>query len=85
MRGGLLSLIGLGILLLALWRAFRVRRDLAAGETEWERAVFGRRPRIAWSETPLKFWCAIMVNATIVILIALVAAALMRLASFSFK
>lgn len=83
MRPNFASLIGVGVFLLALWRAWRVRRDLATGQTKWESALFGRRDPVLWSESPVKFWCAIVVNAVIVLLITLVGAAMMRLAAFS--
>jgi predicted signal transduction protein with EAL and GGDEF domain len=78
MRGGFLSLVGLGFLLLAFWRAIRVRRDLATGETRWETALFGRGDPISYHRSPLRFWCAIAVNVAIVLLFGLVAAAAFR-------
>ncbi|PTX95575.1 hypothetical protein [Opitutus sp. ER46] len=72
------SLLGLGCFLFAAWRAWRVRRDMEKGETQWERALFGRRRPIYYGETPVKFWCAIAVNTVIVMLMALVGAAVMR-------
>jgi len=76
-------LIGLGFLLLALWRAGRVRRDLARGETRWESALFGASDPIAFQDAPIRFWCAIAVNTVIVILFALVAASAFRAMSFA--
>ena len=78
MRPNVLSLVGIGFFALALWRAVRVRRDLAAGETRWERALFGGRQPIVHREAPLRFWCAIAVNAGIVLLFALVGAVAFR-------
>lgn len=78
MRGGVLSLLGLGFLVLALWRAVRVRRDLATGQTCWDPALFGRGTPILYVESPLRFWCAIAVNTAIVLLFTLVAAVAFR-------
>jgi hypothetical protein len=78
MRGGFLSLLGIGFFLLALWRAVRVRRDLASGQTRWETALFGRAEPICYQDTPVRFWCAILVHTTIVLLFALVGAAAFR-------
>ncbi len=78
MRGGFLSFLGLGFLLLAFWRALRVRRDLEAGETRWESALFGRGTPIVFQQSPVRFWCAIAVNTLIVLLFALVGAAAFR-------
>lgn len=78
MPGGVLSLLGLGFLALALWRAVRVRRDLASGQTRWDPALFGRSAPIVYVQTPLKFWCAIAVNTAIVLLFTLVAAVAFR-------
>ncbi len=77
------SLIGLGFFALAIWRALRVRRDLAASETRWERALFGERAPIQRDRNPVRFWCAIAVNTAIVLLLTLVAAAAFRALSFS--
>ena len=74
----MLSVLGIGFLLLSIWRALRVRRDLAAGETQWETALFGSGGRIVYHETPVRFWCAIAAKSLIVILFALVAAAAFR-------
>lgn len=78
MRGGFLSLFGLGFFLLAVFRALRVRRDLAAGVTRWDRALFGRGKPIPHAGAPLKFWCVIAVNTAIVLLFTLVAAVAFR-------
>lgn len=77
------SLIGMGFAALAVWRALRVRRDLAASETRWERALFGQRPPIQRARQPVRFWCAIAVNTVIVLLLTLVAAAAFRALSFA--
>lgn len=78
MRGGFLSIIGLGFFLLAFWRAMRVRRDLAAGQTRWESALFGRRDLIVHRDAPRRFWCAIAVHTVVVILFTLVAVVAFR-------
>lgn len=85
MRGGFLSLLGLGFILLAAWRAVRVRRDLARGETRWERAVviWASPQPIFRRDEPGRFWCAIAVNVVIVLLLTLVAAASFRVSAFS--
>ena len=83
MRPNLLSVLGIGFALLALWRAVRVRRDLASGETRWETALFGRGQRIHYQQAPLRFWCAIGVNVLIVLLFGLVAAAAFRATSLA--
>lgn len=81
MRINFLSLLGIGFLALAVWRALRVRRDLALEETRWERALFGRRDPVSRGRNPVQYWCAIAVNAVIVLLIAIVAAGAFRLVS----
>lgn len=78
MRVNVLSLLGLGFLLLAIFGALRVRRDLAASETHWERALFGRGVPISRWQSPVRFWCAIAVNTAIVLLFALVASVAFR-------
>ena len=78
MRGGFLSLFGLGFFSLAIWRAMRVRRDLARGETRWETALFGGSEPIVYARSPVRFWCAIGVNAFVVLLFTLVGAAAFR-------
>lgn len=78
MDGGWLSLLGIGFFLLAIWRAVRVRRDLARGETHWEMALFGGSEPILYQRSPVRFWCAIGVNTIIVLLFALVGAAAFR-------
>lgn len=85
MRGSFLSLLGLGFILLALWRAVRVRRDLARGETRWERAllIWASPQPISRRDAPGRFWCAIAVNVVIVVLLTLVAAATFRVSAFS--
>lgn len=82
MRPNILSLLGLLFLGLAVWRAIRVRRDLANGRTKWETALFGRGTPILYHESPFRFWCAIGVNTLIVLLFALVGAAAFRASSF---
>jgi hypothetical protein len=83
MRGGSLSLLGLAFFGLALWRAWHVRRDLARGETRWESALFGGRKPIVFQRTPVRFWCAILVNALVVLLFALVGAVAFRAVAFA--
>lgn len=78
MRANPLSLVGIAFFALAIWRAWRVRRDLARGETQWERALFGRRDPVVHARTPLRFWCAIAANTALVFLLALVAVAAFR-------
>ncbi len=82
MRGGILSILGLGFFLLAVWRAVRVRRDLATGQTRWETALFGRGDPILYQHAPVRFWCAIAVNTIIVLLFTLVGAAAFRATAF---
>jgi hypothetical protein len=79
------SLIGLGFFALAFFRALRVRRDLANGETRWDRALFGSGQSISRAATPVKFWCAIAVNTVVVLLITLVAAVAFRAMSFALR
>jgi hypothetical protein len=83
MRGGFASILGLAFFGLALWRAVRVRRDLASGETRWETSLFGRNQPIVFRLNPVRFWCAIAVHAAISILFALVAAAAFRATAFA--
>lgn len=78
MRGNFLSLFGIAFMALAVWRAYRVRRDLAQSVTRWDRALGGRGEPIFRAETPVRFWCAIVVNTIIVLLFTLVAAAAFR-------
>lgn len=78
-----LSLLGFGFLGLAVWMALRLRRDIAASETRWESAVFGRREPVSRDRTPVRFWCAIVANTVIVLLITLVAAGAFRLVSLT--
>lgn len=82
MRFNFLSLIGVAFFLLAIWRALKVRRDLASGETRWERAVFGRRPAILRTQSPGKYWTAVIANTVIVFLFGLVTVAVFRAARF---
>lgn len=79
------SLIGIGFFVIALFRAYRVRRDLATGETRWDRALFGRGESIFRAQTPVRYWCAIAVNTAIVFLIALVAAVTFRAMSLAMR
>jgi hypothetical protein len=79
------SLIGLGFFALAFFRALRVRRDLASGETRWDRALFGSGQPISRAGTPVKFWCAIAVNTVVVLLITLIAAVAFRAMSFAMR
>jgi len=71
-------LLGLAFFGLALWRAVRVRRDLARGETRWETALFGGKEPIVFQATPVRFWCAIVLHTILVLLFALVGAAAFR-------
>ncbi|MSU23248.1 MAG: hypothetical protein EXS32_05420 [Opitutus sp.] len=77
MRFNPVNLLGVALLVLALLGAWRTRLDLAAGETRW----FG------WSRlgvpasrrgTPLRYWCAMLLNIVLVLLFALVGAFAMR-------
>ena len=79
------SLIGLGFFAIAIFRALRVRRDLAIGETRWDRALFGRGVPIIRATSPVKFWCAIAVNTIVVLLITLVAAVAFRAMSLAIR
>lgn len=79
MEGGFPSLVGLAFLLLALWRAIRVRRDLAASVTRWDRALFGHGEPVSRAVSPAKFWCVIAVNTVVVLLLALVAVVALRI------
>jgi hypothetical protein len=78
MEGGSLSLVGVAFLLMGLWRAVRVRRDLARGETHFETALGGSGRPVLYHRTPVRFWCAILVHAGIAILFALVGAIAFR-------
>jgi hypothetical protein len=80
-----ISLIGLGFFAIAIFRALRVRRDLETGETRWDRALFGRGETIFRAQTPTKYWCAIVVNTVIVLLITLVAAVSFRALSMGMR
>ncbi|HVU32975.1 MAG TPA: hypothetical protein VHE61_06050 [Opitutaceae bacterium] len=79
------SLLGIGFFALAFFNAWRVRRDLAAGETSFERALFGRGRRISYAATPFRFWCAIVVNTTVVLLLALVGATAFRVTALAVR
>jgi hypothetical protein len=85
MEGNWLSLVGIGFFAFALWRAVQVRRDLASGETRWERALFGGREPIYRASTPVKYWCAIILHIAIVFLLALVGAVAMRAVSLALR
>ena len=80
-----LSLLGLVFLLLALFGAVRVRRDLARSETRFERALFGQGKPIHRAQMPLRFWCAVALNTIIVLLFALAAAAVFRASAVTLR
>ena len=70
-------LLGITMLVLALLCAWVARRDLDAGETKW----FGwaRLATLASRrDTPVRYWCAMILNIAIVLLFALVGAFAMR-------
>lgn len=77
------SLLGVLFFVLAFWLAWRVRRDLATGETSFERALFGGGKRIRRDREPVRFWCAVAVNTGVVLLFALVGAAAFRTLAFA--
>ena len=77
MRFNPVNLLGLAMLALALLCAWVARRDLDAGETKW----FGWA-RLATPasrrDTPVRYWCAMILNIVVLLLFALVGAFAMR-------
>jgi hypothetical protein len=71
------NLLGAALLLLAFLGAWRVRLDLAAGDTRyfgWARIVTPATRR----DTPVRYWLAMTLNIALVILFALVGAVALR-------
>ena len=73
-----LKLLGIALVLLTLVMAWRTRRDLERGETQWGRALFHRSHPIRHAETPFRFWVAMALNVVSVLLFALAALFIMR-------
>jgi hypothetical protein len=75
------NVLGAALLLLAFFGAWRARLDLAAGETRWfgwARIVTPASRR----DTPLRYWCAMVLNILLVLLFTLVGAFAMRAGLF---
>lgn len=77
MRFNFVNLVATAMLILALLCAWTARVDLATGSTKW----------FAWArlatplhrrDTPVRYWCAMIANITILLLFMLVGAFAMR-------
>lgn len=77
-RFNLFKLLGVLFLLLTLFIAWRTRRDIASGETQWGRALFQRSTPLRRSESPLRYWLATLLNVLVVLLFALAAVFILR-------
>lgn len=78
MRFSFLKLLGVAFLLLALFIAWRTRRDIASEETQWGRALFNRSAPLRRTESPLRYWLATAFNVAVVLLFALAAVFILR-------
>ena len=78
MRFNFLKLLGVLFLLLTLFIAWRTRRDIAAEETQWGRALFHRSAPLRRSASPLRYWLATLLNDAVVLLFALAAVFILR-------
>lgn len=83
MRFTFLKLLGLGFLLLTLFIAWRTRRDINSGETQWGRALFHRSAPVRRTESPLRYWVATALNVVVVLLFALAAVFVLRAGAMS--
>ena len=77
-RFSFFKLLGLLFLLLTLFIAWRTRRDIASGETQWGRALFHRSTPLRRAESPLRYWLATLLNVVVVLLFALAAVFILR-------
>lgn len=78
MRLNLFKFLGIAFLLLTLFIAWRTRRDIAKGETQWGRALFQRSAPLRRFESPLRYWLATLLNVAIVLFFALAAVLILR-------
>jgi len=83
MRLSLLKILGVLILVVAVFSALRTRRDLNSDETQWGRALFSRSAPIRRTESPLRYWLATACNVAVVLLFALAAVFLLRAGAMS--
>jgi len=77
-RFSLFKLLGALFLLLTLFIAWRTRRDIASGETQWGRALFHHSAPLRRAESPLRYWLATLLNVVVVLLFALAAVFILR-------
>ena len=77
-RFSFFKLLGLLFLLLTLFIAWRTRRDIASGETQWGRALFHHSAPLRRAESPLRYWLATVLNVVVVLLFALAAVFILR-------
>lgn len=78
MRFNFFKILGVLFLLLTLFIAWRTRRDIATGETQWGRALFQRSAPLRRLESPLRYWVATLLNVLVVLLFALAAVFILR-------
>ena len=77
-RFSFFKLLGVLFLLLTLFIAWRTRRDIASGETQWGRALFHHSAPLRRAESPLRYWLATLLNVVVVLLFALAAVFILR-------
>jgi hypothetical protein len=77
-RFNFFKILGVLFLLLTLFIAWRTRRDIATGETQWGRALFQRSAPLRRFESPLRYWAATLLNVVVVLLFALAAVFILR-------
>ncbi len=74
----ILKVLGIGLVLFTLYIAWRTRRDLENGETQWGRALFNKSAPVRRADTPLLYWAATAFNVGIVLLFGLAGVFIMR-------
>jgi hypothetical protein len=77
-RFNFFKILGVLFLLLTLFIAWRTRRDIARGETQWGRALFHRSAPLRRAESPWRYWAATLLNVLVVLLFALAALFILR-------
>jgi hypothetical protein len=77
-RFSLFKILGIGILLLTVFIAWRTRRDLETEETQWGRALFNKSKPVRRAEAPLSYWLATAFNVAVVLLFGLAAVFILR-------
>ena len=78
MRFNFLKILGGCFLLLTLFIAWRTRRDIDAGETQWGRALFNQSAPVRRADSPMRYWIATLFNVLVVLLFALAAVFILR-------